>query len=391
MSNIVICEISALGHINPMLNLASQMVSSGHVVFFYTTNRYEKKIIEKEGIIFKDIGENFRILDDILAQEGGSLRFLFEQANIGMESLEYLLESIRSDSPDCLIFDFMCVWGKLIAEILKIKSISFFPSFVLNMDDMRKGHISSGNENQIKKYFDSFTRKCKLVSQEYGIKEIGFENLFFNDSELNIVCTTRSFQPNAERIDNKFVFIGPLFNNSVKLVDQKKKQIYISMGTVYGKKDIFLIRSWIETFGRIDYKVILIGEEKFIVENFEIPQNFEIHEYIDQTKILSESMLFITNGGFNSVSEAIASEVPMIVIPQGADNFSVASRVSELRIGEMLLQKKLNKELLYEKAMKLIRRENMDLDMLSELGNEFRGMSEKNNAVNVIKDYIQKK
>lgn len=390
MSNIVICEIPALGHINPMLNLASQMVSAGHVVFFYTTNRYEKIIVEKEGIIFKDIGKNFRILDDILAQEGGSLRFLFEQANIGMASLEYLLESIRSDSPDCLIFDFMCVWGKQIAEILKIKSISFFPSFVLNMDDMRKGHISGGNENQIKKYLNSFTCKCKLVSQEYGIKEIGFENLFFNDSELNIVCTTRSFQPNAEKIDNKFVFVGPFFNNPVKLVDQKKKQIYISMGTVYGKKDNFLIYSWIETFGGIDYKVILIGEKKFIVENFEVPQNFEIYEYVNQIEILSESMLFITNGGFNSVSEAIASEIPMIVIPQGADNYSVASRVSELRIGEVLLQKNLNKELLYEKAMKLIRRENIDLDMLSMLGKEFRCTAEKNNAVKVIKEYIQK-
>jgi MGT family glycosyltransferase len=49
--------------------------------------------------------------------------------------------------------------------------------------------------------------------------------------------------------------------------------------------------------------------------------------------VLKQAGLFITHGGMNSTSEALANGVPLLVFPQHGDQHLVAARVVELGAG----------------------------------------------------------
>jgi MGT family glycosyltransferase len=54
---------------------------------------------------------------------------------------------------------------------------------------------------------------------------------------------------------------------------------------------------------------------------------------VPQPEVLARAALFITHGGMNSANEALHAGVPMLVVPQGADQPLVAARVVELGAG----------------------------------------------------------
>jgi MGT family glycosyltransferase len=61
-----------------------------------------------------------------------------------------------------------------------------------------------------------------------------------------------------------------------------------------------------------------------------------VRAHVPQLEVLRRAALFITHGGMNSVTAGMYYQVPMLVRPQGADNFVNANRVQELGAGRKL-------------------------------------------------------
>jgi MGT family glycosyltransferase len=67
-----------------------------------------------------------------------------------------------------------------------------------------------------------------------------------------------------------------------------------------------------------------------------VPSNFIVRSSVPQVEILRRASAFITHGGMNSVQEALYYGVPMVLAPQGADQFWIATRAAELGAGVIL-------------------------------------------------------
>jgi len=67
-----------------------------------------------------------------------------------------------------------------------------------------------------------------------------------------------------------------------------------------------------------------------------MPRNFIVQEFVPQLELLQRTALFVTHGGMNSVSEALYYGVPLVVIPQSADQNLVGQRIEQLGAGKAL-------------------------------------------------------
>ena len=58
--------------------------------------------------------------------------------------------------------------------------------------------------------------------------------------------------------------------------------------------------------------------------------------HVASREVLSHASVHITHCGANSIHESLAAGVPMVCLPQGADNWSWAQRIAELEVGQVL-------------------------------------------------------
>ena len=87
-----------------------------------------------------------------------------------------------------------------------------------------------------------------------------------------------------------------------------------------------------------------------------IPPNFIVEKFVPQLEVLQHAALFISHGGMNSVSEALYYNVPLIVVPQGADQPWIARRVAELGAGRMMTKEQVGAESLRHAAEEILSR-----------------------------------
>jgi MGT family glycosyltransferase len=187
--------------------------------------------------------------------------------------------------------------------------------------------------------------------------------LVIGRSGLNIVYTSRLFQPLAESFDDSFQFVGPLLTNRSEAVDfpwqqvRRRIVVYISLGTLFNTDAAFYTHCF-EAFQSEDLQVILSVGANVNTESLgAAPANFIVRRHVPQLDVLRRATLFVTHGGMNSVSESLCYGVPVVVVPQMSEQAIVGRRVEEIGAGLYLAKNQLTAETLREAARRLLREE----------------------------------
>lgn len=131
----------------------------------------------------------------------------------------------------------------------------------------------------------------------------------------------------------------PLPNGALKtfMDNSKKGVIYMSFGS--NVKSIRLgadiLGVFVNVFGKLDYDVVWKFESEGLPHQ---PNNVMVSKWLPQSDVLAHPAikLFITQGGQQSIEEAIDRTVPMIVIPFMIDQASNAKMIVEKGIGQRI-------------------------------------------------------
>lgn len=91
----------------------------------------------------------------------------------------------------------------------------------------------------------------------------------------------------------------------------------------------------LKALGELPYKFLWKYENDDLKD---VPSNVKIRKWFPQQDVLRHPnvKLFITQGGLQSVEEAMVNKVPMLVAPFIFDQFNNARHVAKLGIGEMI-------------------------------------------------------
>ena len=349
MARVLFINTGSEGHINPTLQVVEELVSRGEEVVYFSIEAFRERI-EKTGAIVRTIDDQ-RFIKAFLS---GGRNYLQERINGLLHTADIVipsvLEQIEGEHFDYIIHDSMFGCGHLIAQILKLPAINSCTSFAQDEKSFEQmlGHLSKNIPVEIHdKIQNDFQNLSKGITERYGVEIASPYEVFCNPAPLTIVYTIKEFQPFGDTFDDTFKFVGPSISAQAKNEDfdfnsiEMKSPIYISLGTVFNEA-IDFYKLCMKAFENSEHTIVMsIGSNTKISDLGDIPKNFIVKNYVPQTELLTYTKLFITHGGMNSTHEGLYNGVPLIVIPQSADQPVIAKQVENIGAGVTLQMKEL--------------------------------------------------
>ncbi|HEX3045261.1 MAG TPA: amino acid adenylation domain-containing protein [Bacillota bacterium] len=354
MTKAIFFGYPAHGHTNPTLGLVQELVSRGEEVVYYSSEKFRQKI-ENTGARFRKYPEDI-LNDDPAAgtiDEGDEVLTYMANGIVGSGKviIQRMMEEIQAEKPDYILHDSYAYWGKQIAALLEIPAVSSITVFAfsrklveIDPEMFMRNVIRISWERLEKKYktkspISMLDTLSGYIQNIYGLKDFDIMDIVTSREQLNIVYTSRALQVYAEYFNDSFKFVGPSIRPQELAIPfpfeklSGKPLIYVSMGTIFNKTLDFY-QKCLKAFCDSEVQVVMaIGEELEISSLGEIPANCIVMNYVPQLEILKRAAVFITHAGFNSTSEAIFYQVPLVMYPQSMDQFLVADRVDKLGAG----------------------------------------------------------
>jgi MGT family glycosyltransferase len=344
MARLVYFSFPAHGHVNPTLPVIRELAGQVDQLWYFGTPRFASAIRET-GAQFQPYTRRICMPDHgpgPFARVSTTLETLLDFCGAVLDDH---LDSLRKASLTHVMFDSFAPWGRMVARLLGLPAIASVPSILVNRDiDARYG---AGPERPPEDprltpaWCAWFRSECHQRLLGYHLPEpFTPPELLQTYGDLNLVYTSRLFQPAAESFDgSRFQFVGPCcsFRPGAppfpfeKLDD--RPLILLSLGTVYGCRQ-FLRRCMAELAGGPWQVVLATGGDPTLADH--APSDFIVRESVPQVDILRRASLFVTHGGMNSVQEALYYAVPMVIAPQAADQFWIGARTAELGAARVL-------------------------------------------------------
>lgn len=365
MSKVLFLSIPAHGHINPTLGLVNELVKQGEEITYFCSEDFKEKI-KKTGAKFK----SYRVELSLFKRKHKTssdmgpdklLDYINETLKSSDRIIKDILNQIEGKKFDYIMYTAMFPFGSIIAQILKVPSVSSFAVFA-TPKELRSQHKELMNENLIKNHpvIETYKKVSRQLKEEFNVEmSHNIFDLFFNKGDINIVYTSKYFVAHPEYYDESFKFIGPPIYDRKENLDfpfeklEGKKVVYISLGTVFNNTDSNLYDIFFKTFGNTD-EVVVMTAYNIDLSKFDIPNNFIVRNYVPQSEVLKYTDVAITHAGMNSTSDLLYNNVPFVAIPIGADQPYMAKRAEALGATISLDKDNITPEILRESVEKVL-------------------------------------
>lgn len=359
MAHYYLLNLPAHGHINPTLPVVAELIRRGHEVTYYADEPFRARILAA--------GASYRPYQPALVWADPP-RNLFATAALLARATEAvlpdLIEAARRERPAAIIHDSLAPWGKALAALTGSPAICSTSTFAIHAQGaihaprflLQITQDALGAPGAIRAYANAQAR----LRRRFGLSPAPLSGAFRNEAALNIVYTSRELQPAAERLGPAWQFVGPALpavDPATPLPARRqpgRPLIYISLGTLFNA-DVEFYRRCLTALGDLPVQVVIsLGTRISPADLGPLPTNTVVWPSVPQLALLGHTDLFITHGGMNSVHEGLACGVPLLVVPQAADQSLVAAQVQALGAGVALDRARLTPGRLRRTALQLL-------------------------------------
>ena len=198
MAKAVYFSLPLDGHVNPSLPVVRELAARGDEVVYYATDRFADQV--------EQAGARYRAYQDGSLEGIGQLSTHTDEVSwllmrAAARVLEAELPAFRSDRPDYLMTDSVAPWGQWLGAMLAVPVVTSISTFAFNRQVLALGLARGVRPKSARRLLSKLrfvSKALKLRRQlcrTYGVNGPGVMGSVMGSSQLNIVYTSRHFQP----------------------------------------------------------------------------------------------------------------------------------------------------------------------------------------------------
>ncbi|OXM74495.1 MULTISPECIES: macrolide family glycosyltransferase [Amycolatopsis] len=334
MSHIAMVGVAPVSHVLPSLEVIRELVARGHRVT-YANDPVVAHLIEPTGAELVPctstlpVADNDWPADPIAAMD----RFLDDQ----IQALPQLRAVYDEDPADLYLYDIGAYAARALAESQGRPFVQLSPTFV----------AWNGYEEEVAAQLRALpgadAHRAKFAEWLAGCGATTLDSdAFSGRSPRTLALIPRAMQLNSERVDDSVTFVGPCLGARAEeggwtRPADAEKVLLVSLGSAFTRQAGFY-RECLAAFGDLPgwHVVLQIGKYVDPADLGDVPANVDVRSWVPQPAILAQADAFITHAGMGSSAEGLHAGVPMIAVPQAAEQFMNADRLVELGVARRL-------------------------------------------------------
>ncbi|MFE7414307.1 macrolide family glycosyltransferase [Streptomyces laurentii] len=322
--HIAVFNVPQHGHVNPTLAVVSELVGRGWRVSYATTEAFAPQVRAAGAtpVLHRDLHQGVEAPEDMA--EGA--RQAAEQA-IG--TAPELSAAFASDRPDAVLYDVYAWAGAMLAAAWRVPSIRLSPTY-LPFQGMTEEFYGHQDVSRI----PGFPRLAAALAS-HGIADPA---AFLMAPGKAIAFFPEAFQyrPDTVLVPDRS-FVGPAladrsFQGDWQPPKDGRPVLLVSLGSQFNRRPDFY-RACVAAFRDLPLHVVMSLGDVAPGELGPLPDAIETHATVPQLSVLPHAHAFVTHGGMGSVMESLAHGVPMVAVPQMAEQRVNADQIARLGLG----------------------------------------------------------
>ncbi|WP_435877504.1 macrolide family glycosyltransferase [Streptomyces anulatus] len=327
--------IPIVSHVLPGLGIVRELVARGHRVTYANDPVMADRIAATGAELVPcttvlPVADNNWPTDPVAAMD----LFLDE----AMQALPQLHAAYDHDPADLYLYDIGAYAARALAESQGRPLMQLSPSFVAweGYEEEVAAHLRGlPGAPAYRERFGRWLAGCGATTLDV--------DAFSGPPARALALIPEAMQPSADRVDTGTVtFVGPCFDAQADTgrwtrPEEAEKVLLISLGSAYTHRPEFY-RQCLAAYGDLPgwHVVLQIGRHTDPRELGDIPPGVEVHSWVPQRAILEQADAFVTHAGMGGCGEGLLAGVPMIAVPQGAEQFMNADRLVELGVARRI-------------------------------------------------------
>ncbi|MEU2337221.1 macrolide family glycosyltransferase [Streptomyces sp. NPDC013172] len=334
-AHIAMVGIPAVSHVLPSLEIIRELVARGHRVT-YANDPVVADLVTATGAELVACTSVLPVADNNWPEDPIAVMDLF-LAN-AVQALPQLYAAYHHDPADLYLYDIGAYAARALAETQDRPLLQLSPTFV----------AWEGYDRDVAAHLwqlpgaDAYRARFARWLADSGASTTDVD-AFSGRPSRTLALITRAMQPHTDRVDTDTVtFVGPCFDPAAGTADwtrpaDAQNVLLISLGSAFTRQPEFY-RRCLTAYGNLPgwHVVLQIGKHTDPRELGDIPPNVEVHSWVPQRTILEQADAFVTHAGMGGCGEGLLAGVPMIAVPQAADQFMNADRLVELGVARRI-------------------------------------------------------
>ncbi|WP_063762371.1 macrolide family glycosyltransferase [Streptomyces sp. NRRL F-5123] len=330
-AHVAMVGIPAVSHVLPSLALIRELVARGHRVT-YANDPAVADLVSATGAEPVPCASVLPVADNDWPEDPVAAMGLF--LDDAVQALPRLRAAYDADPADLYLYDIGAYAARALAEAQGRPLMQLSPTFVgwEGYEQDVAVHLRQlPGADAYRERFARWLAGCGAATTDV--------DAFSGRPANTLALITRAMQPHADRVDTRTVtFVGPCFDpaegaDAWTRPAGASKVLLVSLGSAYTRQPEFY-RRCLAAFGDLPgwHVVLSVGKHTDPAGLGVIPANAEVHPWVPQRAVLAQADAFVTHAGMGGCSEGLLAGVPMIAVPQAADQFMNADRLVELGV-----------------------------------------------------------